>query len=940
MTPEQWSRVQDLFEAALASSPPGTAHLQLHSEDDEVRFEVERLFREHQEAGSFLKSGTNKIPGFVPSQLIAGRYFITHVLGQGGMGEVYRAEDRELGGVVALKTILPEYLAKENALSRFKREVALARKVTHPNVCRVFDLEVHTDPYMQGAVVFLTMEFLQGQTLSQRLKQQGRFRKEDAYPLIQQMADGIHAAHRAGVIHRDLKSGNVMLVSSPDGTQRAVITDFGLARETTPNTETVTLLTAPHHIPGTPPYMAPELFLGAQTSAASDIYAFGVVQFEMATGQRPTSVLESPDRLIPDLDPAWRSTILRCLHPDPGQRFESAADIAGALRGSDGVASGMELTPPGRSGSIVQDDRWAGVSAKILSLRRGNVSRRSAFALSGGAAIAAAAGIWYAAPAIDAVLHPLPEKRFVALMAWPPDPEPSTRFLVNGILDVIANRLVRAEAGFKQLLVVRPGDVAGHPVKVPQDALSGLGANLVLAASLRSEARSFTLRLSLLQASDGRVLRRHRLSTPTEEVGRLPERASIASAALLQVPLPSNKSDFDNVGAVAFRAFTAAEAARRLPNDKGLDQAISKYQEALEAEPDFARAYARLATAYARKYQQTHDSAALRLAQHNADRAVTIGPASPVVLFSRALVDLHSGKPADALQSMAKAEAMDPGNPEILMYEASAFDDLDQPAKAEDIYRRIIRQRPNYWPAYNDLGWELHSQGKIREAAASFEEASAVAPQVALPLANAGSMYLLLGRKDEAITAFERSTRISPNEFAYTNLGNVAFERRDYRTALSYYERARDLSPKSDYCWRDIADCYYALGNHKLMVENYEHAARVLSSRLETNANRGYEWMTLAFYHAKIGKIDEAEVDMRTAEQRGASRVDARFIKAQILAVLGRNEEALSLVLECLDGGLSTVQVEYAIDLKKIRADARYRRRVAQIGSETRGVSP
>ena len=287
-------------------------------------------------------------------------------------------------------------------------------------------------------------------------------------------------------------------------------------------------------------------------------------------------------------------------------------------------------------------------------------------------------------------------------------------------------------------------------MKVPRDVISGLGANLVLAAYLSAEVNSLTLLLTIMRATDGLVLRRHRLSANTSDIRSLCERASLASAALLQIPLPAAKEDATNVGPAAFQAFSAAESARRLPNDAGLDQSITKYQEALEAEPDFARAYARLAAAYARKYFLTHDAAVLRLAQRNVDRALALDPSSPAAILSRAIVDLQAGKPNEALKGMAKAEAMDPGNPDILMNEADALDNIGQSAKAEALYRRIIGQRPNYWPAYNDLGWELQTQGKLAEAAALFEEAAAVAPQVALPVANAGSMYLLLGKRNEA----------------------------------------------------------------------------------------------------------------------------------------------------------------------------------------------
>jgi serine/threonine protein kinase len=253
-------------------------------------------------------------PVFQAGQLVAGRYRIIERVRQGGMGEVYRAEDTELGGIVALKTILPEYVGDETALRRFKQEIAVARKVTHPNVCRVFDLDRHEDSSSGTSVNFLTMEFLAGETLSDRLAREGPFRTDEAMLLVRQMAEGIDAAHRAGVIHRDLKSGNVMLTPKREGGERAVITDFGIAREL-PGTDTVSIITRPHQVVGTPEYMAPELFRGAQPSIASDLYAFGVVLFEMVTGRRPRNhagdIPESPRDCVPHLDPAWESVIAR-----------------------------------------------------------------------------------------------------------------------------------------------------------------------------------------------------------------------------------------------------------------------------------------------------------------------------------------------------------------------------------------------------------------------------------------------------------------------------------------------------------------------------------------------------------------------------------------------------------------------------------------------------
>ena len=287
-------------------------------------------------------------PAISPGQLLAGRFRIVQSIGRGGMGEVYEAEDLELREHVALKTVRRE-IATDLTMSRFKREIHLARKVTHPNVCRIFDL------FHEGAgaerITFLTMELLKGETLHQRIQRTGRFDLNEALRLIQQMAAGLSAAHKAGVIHRDFKSSNVMLVPNEDSAgSRAVITDFGLARSTL-NPESMATLS--NEAIGTPAYMAPEQLDGREITFASDIYAFGIVIYEMVTGllpfagqstlaaalQRLQSPPPSPRLHVPDLDDVWESSILRCLEPQPSDRFTDVEDLAKTLTGGTPVAS-------------------------------------------------------------------------------------------------------------------------------------------------------------------------------------------------------------------------------------------------------------------------------------------------------------------------------------------------------------------------------------------------------------------------------------------------------------------------------------------------------------------------------------------------------------------------------------------------------------------------
>jgi serine/threonine protein kinase len=275
---------------------------------------------------------------FLPGAVVAERYRVIALLGVGGMGEVYRADDLALGQGVALK-FLPEAASQDaDVLERFRNEVRTARRVSHPNVCRVYDMaEVNGQ-------IFLSMEYIDGEDLSSLLRRIGRLPSDKALEIARQLCAGLAAAHREGVLHRDLKPSNVML----DGRGRAVMTDFGLAG--------LAEQIQGHDVrSGTPAYMAPEQLTGAQVSVRSDIYALGLVLYEVFTGKRPHDVTSLPALLkqrqerstsqpsswVRDLDPAVERVIMRCLEPDPEARPSSALAVAAALPGGDPLAAAL-----------------------------------------------------------------------------------------------------------------------------------------------------------------------------------------------------------------------------------------------------------------------------------------------------------------------------------------------------------------------------------------------------------------------------------------------------------------------------------------------------------------------------------------------------------------------------------------------------------------------
>ena len=357
MNAEQWEQVKEIFGEALER--PGADRIAFVrgrcGDDAVVCQEVLRLVQFSPTVGArldyaavsagLIKHAADRVSAMSslePGEVLAERFEIVRWLGAGGMGEVYEAVDRVLSSRVAIKTIRPEIADDPQVLSRFRREVNLARQVTHPNVCRVFDL-AHGRRGNGTELDFLTMEYLEGETLSTYLEGRPPLTLAEAAPIVRQIAEALGAAHDAGIVHRDLKGSNIFLARNREGEIRVAVTDFGLARSVLPTEHPS--LTVSGWGAGTPAYMAPEQVEGRVTGKAADFYSFGVVMYEMATGAPPYtghSPLEiavrrlkekpkAPREVNPKVDPKWEAVILRCLEYDPADRFPDASSLLSAL---------------------------------------------------------------------------------------------------------------------------------------------------------------------------------------------------------------------------------------------------------------------------------------------------------------------------------------------------------------------------------------------------------------------------------------------------------------------------------------------------------------------------------------------------------------------------------------------------------------------------------
>ena len=369
MDAKRWQKIRSLFDAAQElDAGKRKKFLEKNCDgDEELRREVEKLLVSLESAGDFMEQPAaaevaslfesknasaardeNSDSGkFVAGTVLASRYRILGLLGKGGMGEVYKAEDIKLNQTVALK-FLPDKLEKDKAaLARFHAEVRTARSVAHPNVCRVFDIGEIEDRH------FLSMEYLDGDDLSSLLRRIGRLPSDKAIEIARQLCFGLAAIHEAGILHRDLKPANIII----DSKGKARITDFGIAGLEVE-------LSAGETSIGTPAYMSPEQITGKEISQKSDIYALGLVLYEIFTGKQAfhsdslsqvvrrhqtTTAPTNPSDILREIDPIVERTILQCLEKDPKDRPVSAMDVALMLPGGNpleaAIAAGKTPSP-------------------------------------------------------------------------------------------------------------------------------------------------------------------------------------------------------------------------------------------------------------------------------------------------------------------------------------------------------------------------------------------------------------------------------------------------------------------------------------------------------------------------------------------------------------------------------------------------------------------
>lgn len=669
-----------------------------------------------------------------PGEVLGGRFKIERRIGAGGMGEVFEALDEELGVTVAVKTIRVDRLADASAgtIERFREEVKLARQVTHPNVCRIFDVG------RDGGRLYLTMELIQGGTLSVLLRQ-GRMTAEDALPLARQIAAGLDALHRQGLVHRDLKPSNVLIAEGADGERRAVITDFGLARV---EEETMTVDTAgAPHVAGTPDYMAPEQLLGKSVTAAADIYAFGLILYEMVAGvrafpggralenavQRLASRPASPESHAPDLPARWSGAILKCLAPDPAERPASAGAVAAELAGETQGARAR---------------RWpvlVAAAAVMLGVGAVEWTRMGRHAVAAPSAGGAHETYRQAEDKLDHYYRPHAIEDAIALLEKTTQQDPGFALAYAGL----------ARANFMQYWQL--GDT-----KYVEPA-----------RSYAEKALKLNSRLASVHVTLGR------LYTTTGE-------KELAAQELDQA------IKLDSRNAEAYYALATLYDAQGRTDD-----VIPNFQHAMDLAPDDWRYPDNLADFYLRR---GNFDQALQLST----KAAGLTPDNPRALNNLGRVYRRMGRLDEARANFEKAIQIEPSYNRYLNL-GLILGDTGKPDEAVSAYRHALELNPKSYVAWGNLGFVLYEMpGQQTEAREAFqkgvetaEELRKTRPDDPQLLSVLGRYYARLGNAEKSLPLFRKAAALDPQNQQVLLLaasGNELLHRR--REALEWLRKA------------------------------------------------------------------------------------------------------------------------------------------------------
>ncbi len=777
---------------------------------------------------------------FEPGEVLESRFHIVREVARGGMGIVYEAVDEKLERRIAIKC------AKTGFRKRLPPEVRNASEISHPNVCKIF--EIHTVSTAQGEVDFLTMEFLDGETLADRLRR-GRLQQpqEDARIIARQIAAGLAEAHRNQVIHGDLKSSNIILTIAADGQVRAVITDFGLAQRPSASLATAQSETRG----GTPDYMAPELWKGEKASTASDVYALGVILYELASGHKPHGPEIPPEERLtrkpPGAHTQWDRILARCLDPDPARRFRDGGEVAQALAPSS-------------------SRRWilAAAAAAILVVATGVVTYQRA-----------------AGP-----------KESWRLAMLPVEFSLETKDLSDRLSRDAAGQLARLKGGNVARLTVIPLDpIQRQHIDTTERAGAVLGATHVLHATLEKKDEKLVLRAVLTDA-------RTRVNGKEWSAEYAPGEMRYAPVALAgmvtsQLGLPPLTVAGTVNSAAAQDYWRGLWHMRR---NSTIDTALPLLERAVAEDSESPLTFAALAEARQWKWFLTRDRAWLERAKESERQAQRRNPDVAQVHRVAGMLNFREGLHEVAAAECLRAIALDPNDGEAHRVLGQAYEAVNRLDEALAAYRKAVEVDREDFRNHQQLGTFYLRRANYAEALPHFLKMVELAPGEPAPHYVLGSDYFSLGRLPEAEYELRLAIRLGETPEELHNLGVVLIEEGRYSDAVTSILRALHLGPEQSIYRMNLGTAYRLMNRKTESEEAYRLALELAGQEIARDPRDGRTRSHLAFVCARLGDSMRAESEIAQALQTPPNDGRVRFMAVATFEALGRREDTLKIL--------------------------------------------
>jgi tetratricopeptide (TPR) repeat protein len=859
------------------------------------------------------------IPAPSDGQLF-GHYRLVEQIGAGGMGVVFRAYDERLRRDVALKILPAGLFADEAARRQFRNEALAVGKLNHPNIAMAFDFG------HENGVDYLVTEYVAGINLDEKISQHPLTEKQ-VLDLGTQLARGLDAAHRGGVIHRDLKPGNLRL--TPDGHLK--ILDFGLARQTVPlddNEDTINIPTEPV-MSGTLPYMAPEVLRGELADSRSDIWAAGAVLYEIATGKRAfpdrqqTLLIDAilhydpvrPSLLNPKVSTALEAVIMKALDREPEHRYQSARELRVDLAR---LAAAENTTDSIRRTAVVEVAE--------------NARRRKLLLILAGVLVVGIVigGYWFTHRPPPP--PPVTAQKILAVLPFDTvGQDPPTAALGAGLAETLTAKLVQA-SDRDAIQVVTPRDLRDQGVKTAEDARREFGTDLVLESSLQRQGNAIRINCSLVDSKTHRQIAARTITADGADTFGLQDR--VVSEVVDLLPTRINSAERrklyvrQDTQPAAYEAYVRGRGyLQEYEKPENIDSAITEFTEALRIDPNYAPAYAAMGNAYWTGYQQFAKGPEwVGDATRYCQKALSIDNQSAEGHVCLGNVLNGSGKYSEAATEFQKAVQLDPRNENGLRGLADAYTSLRDFSAAESTYKKVIALRPKYWGVYSWLGIFYYGQARYAEAAEMLLRAAQLAPDNYHVYYTLGGAYVTEGRYQDAINAFKRSLELRPSVDAYNNLGYTYILMHQFPQAISVLEQGIKVNDQEWENWGNLGDAlYWSASRRAESTAKYQRAISIMLAKLEVNPKDGQLLAYLANYSAMVGDRTPAFSYLQRAVDTASSDGEVLLRAAIVYHHFGQTAQALALMKKAVDAGYSRTIIRDTPDFQDLSNDAQFR---------------